>query len=118
CVDEGGKVKVNLVLILDVSGSMVDDPGVPGFATRLDLAKAAAINLINTANVNQIMVVSFSDSADHNTDDVTHQVWTGAADAINYINGLSPGGNTHYNDAINGVTGNGAPAPPPADQTL
>ena len=79
CVNEGGQVKVNLVLILDVSGSMVDDPGVPGFATRLDLAKAAAINLINTANVNQIMVVSFSDSADHNTDDVTRQVWTGAA---------------------------------------
>ena len=115
CVNEGGQVKVNLVLILDVSGSMVDDPGVPGFATRLDLAKAAAINLINTANVNQIMVVSFSDSADHNTE--AGNVWTSKLDAINYINGLSAGGNTHYNDAIDEVTGNWGAGPTAADQT-
>src|SRR5262249_1233826 len=42
---EGGTPSVNLVLIIDTSGSMGDDPGVPGFATRLALAKAAAINL-------------------------------------------------------------------------
>ena len=113
-VNEGGGT-VNLVLVLDVSGSMGDDPGVPGFATRLDLAKAAAINLINTANVNQIMVVSFSDSADHNTE--AGNVWTSKLDAINYINGLSAGGNTHYQDAIDEVTGNWGTGPTAADQT-
>ena len=113
-VNEGGGT-VNLVLVLDVSGSMGDDPGVPGFATRLDLAKAAAINLINTANVNQIMVVSFSDSADHNTE--AGNVWTSKLDAINYINGLSAGGNTHYQDAIDEVTGNWGAGPTAADQT-
>ena len=95
---------------------MGDDLGVPGFATRLDLAKAAAINLINTANVNQIMVVSFSDGADHNTE--AGNVWTSKLDAINYINGLSAGGNTHYNDAVDEVTGNWGAGPTAADQTL
>ena len=62
-VNAGGAASTNLVLILDRSASMSEDPGVPGFATRLALEKAAAINLLNSVNVNQVFLVGFSDSA-------------------------------------------------------
>ena len=62
-VNEGGTASTNFVLIFDRSASMLEDPGVPGFATRFDLEKAAAINLLNSANVNQVFIVGFSTGA-------------------------------------------------------
>ena len=113
---EGSKPSVNLVLVIDTSGSMGDDPNVTGFATRLALAKAAAIDLINSANVNQMMVVDFASDAHHNTE--SGSVWTDKTDAINYINSLTSGGNTNYDAALGEVTGNWGTGPTAADQTL
>ena len=59
---------------------MSEDPGVPGFATRLALEKAAAINLLNSANVNQVFLVGFSDSASDSGG------WVSKVQAINFIN--------------------------------
>ena len=67
-VNEGGTASTNFVLIFDRSASMLEDPGVPGFATRFDLEKAAAINLLNSANVNQVFIVGFSSSASDSGD--------------------------------------------------
>ncbi len=111
-VDEGGQSSTNLVLILDVSRSMGDDPDGPGgFATRLDLAKAAAINLIDTANTNQVFVAQFST-------DAANSGWVSAADAITYINGLSLDASTNYDAALNEVMNNWGAGPTAATQTL
>ena len=94
-VNEGGTASTNFVLILDRSASMLEDPGVPGFATRLALEKAAAINLLNSANVNQVFLVGFSDSASDSGG------WVSKAQAIFFINnGLNAGGQTNYDAAL------------------
>src|SRR4029079_3325268 len=86
-VNEGGKASTNFMLVFDTSDSMFEDPGVPGFATRLDLEKAAAINLLNSANVNQVFIVGFGSTA------YDSGIWLNKFQAINFINlGLSPGG--------------------------
>jgi T1SS-143 domain-containing protein len=86
---------VNLVLIIDVSGSMTDDPdGSGGFASRLDLAQAALENLLNTANVNEVLIVTFSTNAQ------SLGWFTNAQDAIDAINGLSANGFTNYDEAL------------------
>src|SRR5262249_15364769 len=86
-VTEGGQGNVNVVLILDHSGSMAGTD-VSGFASRLDLAKFAAINLLNSANINQVMTVQFDSGSAINTE--SGNFWTSKADAISYINGLTP----------------------------
>ena len=79
-VNEGGAASTNFVLIFDRSASMLEDPGVPGFATRLDLEKAAAINLLNSANVNQVFIVGFNNTASNSGG------WLSKVQAINFIN--------------------------------
>ncbi len=94
-VNAGGAASTNFVLILDRSASMSEDPGVPGFATRLALEKAAAINLLNSANVNQVFLVGFSDSA------FDSGGWVSKAQAIFFINnGLNASGQTNYDAAL------------------
>ena len=114
---EGGNPTVNLVLIIDTSDSMNDPAdGIVGHASRLSVEKAALINLLNTANVNQVMTVQFNSDADHNTQNGS--VWTDKTDAINYINGLTAHNNTDYDAALAEVTGNWGVGPTPADHTL
>ncbi len=118
-VGDAGDTVTNLVIVFDRSGSMDEDPGVAGFATRIDLARSAVAALMNSYNtfgdVN-IKIVDFAGGANHS-------VWfTGddaVAKAIDYLAGLSPDGNTDYADAVSEVqnfysTG-GDPAPA-ADQ--
>ena len=86
----------NLMLILDVSGSMDNASGLTGL-TRLDLLKAATIELLeqyqNQGPVS-VRVITFStDAAEHTSN------WESVTAAKNFILGLTAGGNTDYDDA-------------------
>jgi len=88
---------VDLVVILDRSGSMDNNPGVPGFSTRLELARAAIAALFeaygSVADLN-IQIVDFSDTA-------ASSGWLDSAEAANaYLAGLVAGGTTNYTAAI------------------
>jgi VCBS repeat-containing protein len=110
---------VNVLIVLDVSGSMDADPDGSGpFATRLDLAQAAIANMLAaydaTGTVNAL-VVAFDSNA-------VSSGWfigaNGAADATAWVNALTLGSNTNYSAAISTLQaayGNGTP---PADQTV
>lgn len=103
--DDGGTVREsaptpggNLILAFDVSGSMnseaVTGDGVS--QSRLELAKAAALELLEKADPDALVrIVTFSDGAS-STD------WISRQDAIDYINNSipRPGGDTDYDDAI------------------
>ncbi|WP_291865952.1 DUF5801 repeats-in-toxin domain-containing protein [Bradyrhizobium sp.] len=89
-------VDTNLMLILDVSGSMNDSSGLAGLS-RLDLLKAAAIELLeqydNVGNV-KVRVITFNDSAgEHGA------VWESVASAKSFILGLTADDGTDYDDA-------------------
>jgi len=89
---EVGAETVNLVMVIDTSGSMEGD--------RLTLTKDAVTNLINTYgdNLNQIMIVEFNDNASVLT--LGGEAWLSASDAIDQIDALEAGGYTDYDDAI------------------
>jgi hypothetical protein len=104
---------VNLVLIIDVSGSMGQDPGVPGFDTRLELAQAALADMLNSTNVNQVLIVTFSSGAE------SLGWFDDPADAIAAINALTAGGNTNYDAAlIDTIDAYEADPPSAADATI
>ena len=89
--------KTNLMLILDLSGSMATSSGLTGL-TRLDLAKSA-INVLldqydNHGDV-MVRIVTFSD-----TGAAVGSVWQSVADAKAAIAGFSAGGNTNYDAAL------------------
>src|SRR4029079_7818418 len=94
-VNEGGAASTNFVLVVDTSFSMLEDPGIPGFTTRLDLERAAAINLLNSANVNQVFIVGFGSTA------YDSGGWLSKAQAIAFLAlALAPGGQTNYDAAL------------------
>ena len=111
-VDEGNLPDYNLVFVLDVSGSMtaanfggqvknIDANGNVTIATRLDLAKAALVSLVNeyysqAANVS-IKLVRFSDAAVLLNGGVAYTTKDSAIAAINAITGS---GSTNYEDAL------------------
>jgi T1SS-143 domain-containing protein len=121
-VDEGTIPSVNVVLVIDTSGSMDDDdldPG-PGVLTRLDLAKAAALNLLNSAGVsiNQVMVVEFYNGTTVNTPIWGN--WSNAADRADiesFINTRVAGGGTSYDAATAAVRASWGTGPSSADFT-
>jgi Ca2+-binding RTX toxin-like protein len=103
-VTQGPQAKSDLVLIVDVSGSMdTVVSGVPtnfGFGnTRLDLARLALLQLIGESNSSEVKVVLFADSA-------VSTAWMSREQAITYINTVSnftsaPVGNgTNYDAAL------------------
>ena len=84
---------INLVFVLDTSGSMANSPGVAGFASRLDLARAAIAALFAahgpTAQLN-IQIIAFADSA-------AASGWLGSVEEANaFLAALAPGGDTNY----------------------
>ncbi|MDA8752662.1 VWA domain-containing protein [Halieaceae bacterium] len=96
--------KENLVLILDLSGSMDwdeagNESGDRDFdgTTRLDLAKAAIADLFATGNVNAVYIVTFSTDADS----LNGGSWYTDLDAaLTAVEALSAGGRTNYDAAL------------------
>jgi T1SS-143 domain-containing protein len=105
--------RTNLVLAFDRSGSMGDDADGHGGLnhSRLALAKAAAIDLLNASNVGLVLIVTFSD-------DATVQNWMTKAQAIAFISGNTfpgPNGGTDYDDVTKAIINSyGTPTGPGA----
>ena len=110
---------INVVVVLDRSGSMGDDPdGAGGYATRLELAQAAINNMLALYGANgqvNVLVVAFDSSS------MTSGWLTGSgsvAAAQTYVNGITLGGNTNYSSAIGTVQAAYSHNTPPADNTV
>ena len=89
--------KTNVMLILDLSGSMDTSSGLTGL-TRLDVAKAAINEVLdqydNRGDV-MVRIVTFSD-----TGAAVGSAWQSVANAKAAIAGLSAGGSTNYDAAL------------------
>jgi Ca2+-binding RTX toxin-like protein len=90
-------VDSNLLIVLDVSGSMADDSGVPGLS-RLDLAKQAISDLLDKyddlGDV-KVQLVTFSNKATDQT-----EVWVDVDTAKALLTGLTADGGTNYDAAV------------------
>ncbi len=91
------EIDSNLLIVLDVSGSMVDPSGVPGLS-RLELAKQAISALLDKyddlGDV-KVQLVTFSSSATDRT-----SVWVDVATAKTLLIGLTANGGTNYDAAV------------------
>nr|WP_230853212.1 VCBS domain-containing protein [Pseudomonas fluorescens] len=91
------EIDSNLLIVLDVSGSMADPSGVSGLS-RLDLAKQAISALLDKyddlGDV-KVQLVTFSSSA---TD--MSSVWVDVATAKTLLAGLTANGGTNYDAAV------------------
>jgi len=101
---------VNLVIMLDLSGSMAG-------SDRIGLAKDALHNLLTTTDVvvNQVMVVGFENGVSEQ-----HILsWTNASAADSFIGDLQANGiATNYGAALEAVEANWGAGPSEADRTL
>ena len=91
------KVDSNLLLTIDVSGSMGDPSGVPGL-NRLQLAKQAINALLDKyAGMGDVLVqvVAFSSSATN-----VSGGWVTVAQAKAFVGSLTAGGGTNYDGAV------------------
>ncbi|WP_131108152.1 retention module-containing protein, partial [Pseudomonas sp. Sample_10] len=91
------EIDSNLLLVIDVSGSMVDPSGVTGLS-RLDLAKQAISALLDKyddlGDV-KVQIVTFSSNAIDKS-----SVWVDVATAKAIVAGLTAGGGTNYDAAV------------------
>ncbi|QAB14306.1 cadherin-like domain-containing protein [Hydrogenovibrio thermophilus] len=104
-------ITTNVVIALDISGSMDSD-------NRLELAKDALENMINAydgqGSVN-VKLVTFNSSGEVQTN-TQSEVWMTAEEAINVIESLDANGYTNYEDAVYETYHNYSE--PQADQTV
>jgi len=91
------EIDSNVLIVLDISGSMADPSGVPGLS-RLDLAKQAISALLekydDLGDV-KVQLVTFSSGATDRT-----SVWVDVATAKTLLAGLNAGGGTNYDAAV------------------
>ncbi|WP_332762111.1 retention module-containing protein [Pseudomonas koreensis] len=91
------EIDSNILIVLDISGSMADASGVPGLS-RLDLAKQAISALLekydDLGDV-KVQLVTFSSGATDRT-----SVWVDVATAKTLLAGLNAGGGTNYDAAV------------------
>ncbi|WP_035066751.1 VCBS domain-containing protein [Nitratidesulfovibrio termitidis] len=115
-------ITTNVVIVLDSSGSMDDNPDGPGgYATRFDLAKAAIAALLekydDVGQVN-VRIIDFDD------DTRTSSWFTGdgsTVQAMSWVNtsaNSSIGGGTYYDDAIDAAKAVLAGGLPSADKSV
>ncbi|WP_327439981.1 retention module-containing protein [Pseudomonas donghuensis] len=93
-----GQADSNLLLVIDVSGSMGEASGVPGL-TRMQLAKQAINALLDKYDEMgdvKVQLVTFSTGASQPS-----AVWVTVDQAKAIVNGLSAGGSTYYDSAVN-----------------
>jgi Ca2+-binding RTX toxin-like protein len=90
----------NLIIVFDRSDSMAEDPNVPGFSERLDLARAALADLfqaVGSQGAVNVLVIDFASEA-------ALSGWVGIDQANAYLAGLQnpdePGPSTNYDAAI------------------
>ncbi|WP_434698637.1 retention module-containing protein [Pseudomonas sp. D1-1] len=91
------EIDSNLLIVLDVSGSMKDDSGVPGLS-RMDLAKQAISALLDKYDDMgdvKVQLVTFSGSATGQS-----AVWVDVATAKTLIAALKAHGDTNYDAAV------------------
>ncbi|MGE7989820.1 retention module-containing protein [Pseudomonas sp. NPDC089554] len=91
-----GQVDSNILLVIDVSGSMNDASGVSGLS-RLDLAKQAIGALLDKYDEMgdiKVQIVTFATGAT-----VKSAQWVSIVDAKAIVAGLSAGGSTYYDSA-------------------
>ncbi|WP_348529662.1 beta strand repeat-containing protein [Pseudomonas fluorescens] len=91
------EIDSNLLIVLDVSGSMADDSGVPGLS-RLDLAKqaiGALLDKYDDLGDVKVQLVTFSSSATDQT-----SVWVDVTTAKSLLSSLSADGGTNYDAAV------------------
>ncbi|MBK8161351.1 MAG: VWA domain-containing protein [Rhodospirillaceae bacterium] len=89
----------NIMVVLDVSGSMNEDAdsGTAGIQTRIAIARAALTNLLHTYDTLgevRVTVVAFGTGA------VVHFAWGSVADAIDSLGTLVPKDLTNYAAAL------------------
>uniref|UniRef100_UPI0025ECD6A5 type I secretion C-terminal target domain-containing protein n=1 Tax=Iodobacter sp. TaxID=1915058 RepID=UPI0025ECD6A5 len=97
-------VDSNLVLTLDISGSMGDPSGITG-KTRLQVAKEAIAKLIDDYDILgdvKVMLVTFSSSSV--TQQSGGQTWMSVSEAKAVLAGLISDGGTNYDAAVGQVT--------------
>ncbi|WP_314388319.1 type I secretion C-terminal target domain-containing protein, partial [Pseudomonas brenneri] len=90
------EVDSNLLLIIDISGSMNDASGAGG--TRLDLAKASITELLNRYDEMgdvKVQIVTFNDSSQQ-----LSSQWVSVATAKTLVNGLTAFNGTNYDSAL------------------
>ena len=88
----------NLMLILDISGSMGDSSGYQGM-TRMEVMQKSALELLDKYSAYgsvMVNIITFASSANNPT-----SVWVNVDVAKSTILGLVPSGNTNYDDALN-----------------
>jgi Mg-chelatase subunit ChlD len=98
-VGAGHSAGTNLLLVIDTTGSMGDNPGVTGYSTKLALEKAALDQLITEYGTHgdvMVRLVTFHDG----TSEIVGSGWMTASQAITTINGLTAGGTTNYDAAL------------------
>ncbi|MGV8992382.1 MAG: beta strand repeat-containing protein, partial [Thiobacillus sp.] len=114
-VSENPLPSYNLVLVLDVSGSMtsttaggavrqINPDGTTTITTRLDMAKSALVQLVteyyNQAQNVSVKLITFSSGA---TILNGGNAYTSLASTIAGINSMNGSGGTNYEDALNAV---------------
>ncbi|MGL4716035.1 MAG: VCBS domain-containing protein, partial [Aeromonas sp.] len=114
-VEELSSPGTNLMIILDTSGSMDVASGVPGFTTRMAIARASILKLINDYDdVGNLMVrlVGFASTATTNFLG-SGEIWLTASQALNVINSITDtlgSGGTDYDEAlIKAISGYNSP---------
>jgi len=110
-----GGMTNNVVIVLDVSGSMGYDAGTPGPDTRLDLAKDAIEQLLDaygSLGAVNVKLVWFSSSAEQETG------WLTLSQAKDAVDDLRANGNTNYDSALTEVMSALSNGLPPADNSV